>query len=708
MKFKHQSGSLLVVAIFLIVVVAALGIAITSVFTNTSKGGVDTLSATLDQVKKRYPAFPDSEIPNVPGEEEPPPSPIGGPTLQLTQGKSSGTFTITSSNKINGNAAGHDIVTNGSGVEITGGITATGKVTLGSATKIGKNICAIGLVDMNNGAVVGGDIHSHGSSVTVGSSSATVKGNIYSAGNVTLGSNVQLEEGTDIHAAGNVTLASGVILVGSIYAGGSVEFKSSNVRVTGDVHANGGGVTFGWNTAIIGDVVANGVISNTSSSITGDAFAAQSIGSNVNVSGTKHPNTPPSSLPLIAPTPPEACPEMCIPEHATFTAGGSNYPAQWQTDRTLTEGSYGDVGVGGESKLYLSAGNYWFNRINANNNLASMYLDISSGDINIFVVNDAVFGSSFNVFVKVDNDSEYEKIVDAGRHIKASLAPYAERVYMETHGNVTFNNENSWFGTIFSKGNIRFGNENRLVGAYISSEGTVTTWNGMQVHFVPSNYGSENWTFTCSSQGEGGNGGESGGSVAALQLLLDTQEFTGTNQIVFEPAAKGDLDTLDDMTLALWLSPTSFGQVQAVVSKGGMDGEVGYTLLIDSEGYLVFQVQTPAFVRSIRSDIPLSAGQWHHVAAVLDRNTVDTVIPFQMRLYVNKVIQNGLKVHSDSTVTSASLSNSLLLTVGAHNASPSVYAHYFIGQLGNGALYPQVLTNSNIAYLYESQKIGYE
>ena len=72
----------------------------------------------------------------------------------------------------------------------------------------------------------------------------------------------------DIHATDNVILNSGTTLIGSIYTEGDTELKSSNAKVTGDIHA-GGNVSLG-SASKVKDIYTSGNVKFVSSGATVD------------------------------------------------------------------------------------------------------------------------------------------------------------------------------------------------------------------------------------------------------------------------------------------------------------------------------------------------------------------------------------------------------------------------------------------------------
>lgn len=417
------------------------------------------------------------------GNSEDPPSGSDASIFALNSPNSN--LSLDNQNTVDGSIHGKD-VTLGNQSEVTGDIIATGNVTLINHAEVGGGICASGNVELQNHTSVAADIHSFGN-VILGANHSEVAGSVYAAGNVTLLNGAQVQG--DIHAGGNVTLGSNNSRVhGSIYAAGNVTMQHLT-RVDNNVHA-GGNVELTTQGTVLGNVAAGANITLINQSVVeGDATAGGAIihGWRTSVAGMETafaPNPNPTE-----PTPPTVCPQICMPDHASVTPGTDDISVSWNHDRTLAPGSYGNLQLGGKNKLYLSGGDYHFAQISTNTQ-PSLYLDLSSGDIGIFVQGNVSFGDQLKIYVNA-------QAITQGNNLKEALKPLAAKVYLETLGSFTMSNQNQWFGTIYAKNNIVFNNQNLLVGSYHSSTGQITPGNQMDVHFVQSSYARDNWEYSC-------------------------------------------------------------------------------------------------------------------------------------------------------------------------------------------------------------------
>jgi predicted acyltransferase (DUF342 family) len=113
---------------------------------------------------------------------------------------------------------------------------------------------------------------------------SSVAGDICASGDVTLASQVNV--GGDIHAHEDVTVGWKSEIAGDIFAGGNVTLDS-DARVMGSIHSDKS-VTVGWNSVVEGDIFAKGeVILEGNAKVMGTVFAKNTVtlGSKDTVSG---------------------------------------------------------------------------------------------------------------------------------------------------------------------------------------------------------------------------------------------------------------------------------------------------------------------------------------------------------------------------------------------------------------------------------------
>ncbi|UCZ56881.1 hypothetical protein LGV61_01010 [Desulfurispirillum indicum] len=680
---NNQKGSLLVVAVFLITAVAAMGIAVTAIYSNASSTSFKSASYFADIARSKYLSAPIKREEE--GDDEIPVN-FSIASLTLSSGAQNATMNVINQNTVEGSVHSYRVQL-GNQAEVSGDVIAIENVTLGNQSNVGGGICTYGNVTLENHTSVGKDIHSHGN-VILGANHSVAHASVYAAGDVSLLNGAQIMG--DIHAGGNVNLGSNITVHGNIYAGGNVTFTSSNGVVKGNVHS-GGNLVFQYRCTIEGSVWVAGSISASSSEsvINGNATAGGSInmGWQGQVKGVATANA--VDIPITPPQAPVYCPPLCTPKHKEFEVGTQNLRAIWQQDITIPPGSYGDLQLGGRNKVFLSAGTYIFNAIQSGTQ-PSLYFDLSAGDVTIFVKGNVSFGDQLSVHVKTGSGG-HESLTQ-GNNLRQHLKPYAAQVYLEALGNFSMSNQNEWFGTIFIKNNISFSNQNLLVGAYLSSDGIVSTANQMEVAYVPSNYALSNWEYeNCEFGGAGGQHAQ----INAFNEELITLSAVYDDVIVMDEQQIGNVTT-GDMSLLAWVKP--LGHTMTIVSKGGISTP-GYSLYIDPNGYGVFQVRTESGeIKSISTDMPLNMHNWSHLAVVVER-TVS--FPYQLRLYQQGIRQNGVMINPNIDLYGIDLDSDSLFTVGAQNNSGSLDAgSYFDGSIAHLHFFPYALSNANIRFFF--------
>lgn len=405
-----------------------------------------------------------------------------------------GAMTIPHQGNVDGSVYG-DSVTLGNQVTVTGDAIAKTTVTLVNHATLGGSICSGESVIMGSHTEVGGDIHAHGN-VTVGSNASIVRGDIFASGNVII-ENLSQVLG-NVHAGGNVILyGNNSVIHGNVYAQGTVTLLSNNTRIGGNVNANSN-VTLGWNTTIQGNVTTRGNIDLSAGrgSIGGNATAGGSItlGQQSSIGGSQSPGHPNPGV--IAPTPPQTCPNVPKPNQSAFTAGTTHYSIGWQQNQSLPPGNYGNLTTGGANNIYFtntSPGQcrYVFNSMQFAWDL-KLYLDLSQcydngapGSLTIFSVNDISFLGKVSIFVKTDSAGGYSSMNDVPLDT-------AKRIYWETYGAFSQGSQSQWFGTILAGNNISFGTA-EIIGAYASVNGVVTVGPGSDIVYKLAYYAEENW-----------------------------------------------------------------------------------------------------------------------------------------------------------------------------------------------------------------------
>ena len=441
---------------------------------------------------------------------------------------------VLNQNDIVGNIAGADIIL-GNQVTVQGDIVSSGDLFLVNQSEVSDNVltdgiegnvCVEGDLFMYNHTLITGNAYVHGD-VVLGSNEATIQGNLVADGDVYLGNKAVV--GGNVNATGSVTLGSDNSEIGGNVLAGSNVVLGSKTLVRGNVDALGN-VQMGWRSQINGSVRSMQYINMSAgrNTIKGDATAEGSIvlASSSDIQGNVLQNT--AIFPAIsAPAPPSSClVDICKPQlfdlDQEMTSGsGVSYreliesaddlTLAWQRDSLEPlppvnqsddhdslvqdyDGIYGDLTLGGQNKLYLTVGNYYFRSIQAGSK-PELYLDLSDRSaapdykgINIFVEKGVLFGNQLSVYVKSTPDGSYESMKNAD----SALAGY---VYIECGDTFWFGNSNEWFGTIMARNDddwlgraIVFWNDTDLIGSYHAIDGIAASANALDVTYVASQY----------------------------------------------------------------------------------------------------------------------------------------------------------------------------------------------------------------------------
>ncbi len=258
---------------------------------------------------------------------------------------------------------------------------------------------------------------------------------------------------------------------GSIVSNGEIVILGGGNLV--DV-SGGGEASYGVNQVVSGDLIHNGAVSiGGGSDINGnvDSGASIVIGTTVQIQGNV---TAAGSITLGGDSyiygtmtefgvPLAYTPIPCPPE-TNFAAGGLPVVKSNGKTTILAPGSYGKLELGSLNKLYLSSGNYYFTSIKVLNSL-KLYLDLTGGPINIYVVGDVYFGTNMDVYPTGGAGAD---------------------VYLETHGAFQMLGGSDWYGSVFAPfGNIVIsGGNNNIFGRLWSCKNVILD-DCITIHCVP-------------------------------------------------------------------------------------------------------------------------------------------------------------------------------------------------------------------------------
>jgi hypothetical protein len=233
--------------------------------------------------------------------------------------------------------------------------------------------------------------------------------------------------------AGTFTAANGIKSFGDILYDGNVTIGSTG-NIYGDINADGT-VKIGSGTDVYGNVIATGNIT---------------VGSLAIVHGTKTPNGSPAVY-----TP------FTLPSATNYTAGGANITKASGITTALAAGTYGNLNLGLNNVLKLSAGNYYFDSLKLGSG-TDIQFDLTNGDIFLYVIGDVTWGNGIDSFK-----------VGGGE------------VHTELHGKWAMGGAGNYYGTVFAPfGDIHISNGSVFEGALYSGA-IVDLEHDVTINFVP-------------------------------------------------------------------------------------------------------------------------------------------------------------------------------------------------------------------------------
>ncbi len=324
---------------------------------------------------------------------------------------------------------------------------------------------------------------------------------------------------TDIAVGSNTTINGNVFAYGMYGSSGNVLLKPAGIIVNGQIHAKGD-VIVSAGTTVRGNVFSAKDIklynSHTSAQgIQGNAFAGRNIttenatyisgeayaGGSINLENPANVNlTPPL---LLTPNLSANLP-LDPPELTNFTPGTSDRNLQSNTNvaQTVEPGKYKELKVNWNNRVRFISGNYYFDKINANQSSVTFQFDLSAGPVNIYVKDTAGFGDKLSVEVS-ENGVTFEKVRNLFQSNPDKVKELAGKVYTEIHNKIEFASTSpTWLGNIYVNNFANLGHEFFLVGSVASRQGEVdfTSTAATIVYAPPSD--------SAAGQGKVGNSGE--------------------------------------------------------------------------------------------------------------------------------------------------------------------------------------------------------
>lgn len=200
------------------------------------------------------------------------------------------------------------------------------------------------------------------------------------------------------------------------------------------------------------------------------------------------------------------------------------------------------------------------------------------------------------------------------------------------------------------------------------------------------------------------NGALQGGAAFATGQAADGFDFDGVDDYVSVPENDDDLDAgLGELTVTAWIYPFGGGAAsQRIVNKGVTTLETanrpGYRLgLVGGElRFGVSDNSSGALIDAQPSGLFPSDGQFHHVAGVLDRSTLE------VRLYLD-----GGLIATRNFTSLGSLSTAVPLAIGALDRGgfgPNV--SFFDGLIDEVAVFDRALTAAEITAVVDAGTAG--
>ncbi len=160
----------------------------------------------------------------------------------------------------------------------------------------------------------------------------------------------------------------------------------------------------------------------------------------------------------VTPTPPvSAAPPIVLPLFAS---------------QTLAPGHYSDLILQGSNDVFLSAGDYFFNNINMTGTFADLHLDLTGGQIRIFVNDDVTF-------------NRLSVLVNGVPQASANPSLAAD-VVLEAHGDIVLSGE--FFGGVFAaKGIATLESLTDVIGSVVAADEVIAE-SAADVTYVRNNY----------------------------------------------------------------------------------------------------------------------------------------------------------------------------------------------------------------------------
>ncbi len=126
-------------------------------------------------------------------------------------------------------------------------------------------------------------------------------------------------------------------------------------------------------------------------------------------------------------------------------------------------------------------------------------------------------------------------------------------------------------------------------------------------------------------------------------------KFDGSNDLTTITNPTIDDFGTGEMTVMAWIKTTGTAQEQFVDNKSAGTNNAGFNLQMEPDGDPYFRIANGSSQNSlVAANFPISNGQWHHVAGVLQRGTADTMI-----IYVDGIRKGSTNPTAGWNITSS-------------------------------------------------------
>ena len=196
-----------------------------------------------------------------------------------------------------------------------------------------------------------------------------------------------------------------------------------------------------------------------------------------------------------------------------------------------------------------------------------------------------------------------------------------------------------------------------------------------------------------------GNHGTSANSPTYEITQSGTLNFNGsTTQVSIADNASLETGSTNDLTMEVWMYPTSSNTSQVILGKfnnGGGSADVSYSIRANTSGKLFAQMGNGSGSILNSTELTFTANKWYHVIYVFKRGSTKTLETFI----------NGKSIGSVTHTLSTLLNSTNNLFIGRYNGGE--YAQNYSGKIGIVRLYNRALSTSEILTNFNANRGRY-